>query len=44
MIQWIKTDMLQLKTILKVLYPAESFKNIFFFYIPWCYEDAPSNS
>ena len=23
MIQWIKTDMLQLKTILKVLYPAD---------------------
>ena len=48
MIQWIKTDMLQLKTILKVLYPADvvllKFKNIFFFYIPWCYEDTPSNS
>ena len=23
MIQWIKTDMLQLKTILKVIYPAD---------------------
>ena len=46
MIQWIKTDMLQLKTILKVLYPADVvlLKFNFFFYIPWCYEEARSNS
>ena len=35
MIQWIKTDMLQLKTILKVLYPADvvllKVENIFSF-------------
>ena len=48
MIQWIKTDMLQLKTILKVLYPADvvllKFLKHLFFNIPSCYEEAPSNS
>ena len=40
MIQLIKTDMLRLKTILKVLYPANvvllKFKKHLFCYIPWC--------
>ena len=47
MIQWIKKDMLQLKTILKVLYPVDVvllFLKTPFLLHSMMFEEAPSNS